>query len=71
MYPRKSFIMNLEKIITDTIKLVSEVILCADANEHVSKGNLAIQLRKLGLVEAYNKSSNLQVPLNTLEVANI
>ena len=49
--------MNLTQFIVSTIELGLELILAIDENEHILKGKIAFQLKKLGLVEVYNKSS--------------
>ena len=45
----KLFIMNLTQLFASTIELGLEVILSVDANEHILKGKLDLQLQKLGL----------------------
>ena len=52
--------MYLVQIIVDTIDLGSEVLWSVDANEHVIKDKLALQLQKL--VEAYDKNLKTAVP---------
>ena len=53
MCPRKLFTIHLVQFITDSIDSGLEVILTADANEHVVKGKVDMKLYKLGIVEAY------------------
>ena len=46
--------MNLVQFITDTIKSALEVMLSVHQNEHAIKNKIALQLQKLGLIQAYN-----------------
>ena len=53
--PRQNFITVLVKFITSLVDVNNKVILATDINEHVVKGKLAKELKKIGLVDSHVK----------------
>ena len=62
MCPRKHFIQDLINFIRGVLEDHNKVILAADVNEHVTTGNLLIELKRLGLVEAHVRKFNSPGP---------
>jgi hypothetical protein len=62
LYPTKAFAADLVEFIKSSLWNSFEIVLCIDANKNIKEGQLAKELKKLGLAKTTSRFTSEVLP---------